>query len=74
MIERYRTAAGSIVEISGEHRGISTIYFDWFEEGACIEAHPTADVTDKMDPRLSWQCDCCGYGETPLQPEQPDAT
>jgi len=65
-IERYRSAAGSLVEISGEHRGITTIVFDWFEEGACIEARPVAEVSDRRYPWLSWSCDCHGHRQAKL--------
>lgn len=64
--EHYRTAAGSFVEISGQHRGISEITFDWCEEGACCEAHPVADVSDRRDPLLTWSCDCCEAGSAAL--------
>jgi hypothetical protein len=64
---RYQTVRGSVVEISGAHRGVSTIYFDWFEEGACIEAHPTCEVTDPTDAWLYWQCECCGFGQARLE-------
>jgi hypothetical protein len=59
--ENYRTERGSRVEISGKHRGISVIDFDWFEEGACFEARPVAEVN-----YLFWSCDCCGSGQAPL--------
>jgi hypothetical protein len=62
----YRTPAGSLVEVSGKHNGIVTITFDWFEEGACCKAHPVDDLSDKAEPRLTWSCDCCGYGSAPL--------
>jgi hypothetical protein len=64
--ENYRTARGSRVEISGAHRGISVINWDWFEEGACIEARPVAEVNSRDDPHLFWSCDCCGAGQAPL--------
>jgi hypothetical protein len=67
MTEGYRTARGSRVEISGKHRGISVIDFDWFEEGACIEAHPTCETTDPNDAWLYWQCGCCGHGQARLE-------
>ena len=65
--EHYRTERGSRVEISGEHRGISVINFDWFEEGACTEAHPTCDTRDPTDAWLYWQCECCGSGQAKLE-------
>jgi len=64
--ERYRTERGSMVEISGIHRGISEVTFDWFEEGACREAHPVADVKCRDDALLTWSCECCGTGSARL--------
>ena len=66
MSEHYSTAAGSRVEISGKHRSISTIDFDWFEEGACVEAKRNVNVELGDEPRLHWYCDCCGGGSAPL--------
>jgi hypothetical protein len=54
------------VTVSGRHHGICDIVFDWFEEGACTEAHPAADIGDSSEPRLVWQCDCCGAGSAIL--------
>ena len=65
-MKRYRTAAGSSVEISGQHDGISVIEFDWFEERACIEAHPTCDIADEDDAWLHWWCECCCPGSAKL--------
>lgn len=67
MTERYRTDAGSRVEITGKHRGISTIEWDWFEEGACPEAHPVADVSRRDEQLLLWSCECCGSGQARLR-------
>jgi len=64
---RYSTAHGSRVEISGRHRGIVTIDFDWFEEGACVEAHPSCETMDPTDAWLYWQCECCGFGQAKLE-------
>ena len=69
--EHYRTAAGSRVEISGVHRGISMIDWDWFEEGACRGARPAADVSDRADPMLCWYCDCCQPGQARLYSDVP---
>jgi hypothetical protein len=69
MAETYRTERGSRVEISGKHRGISVIDFDWFEEGACFEAkrNVVAEVYSRRDePYLFWSCDCCEPGQAPL--------
>ena len=50
---RYRTAAGSEVTVSGKYGGIYDFDFDWFEEGACVEAAPYI-----LDDCLCWACDC----------------
>jgi len=69
----YRTAAGSTVEISGEHGGIATVDFDWFEEPeACydcvVEAYPQEWGGEEW--RLVWHCEneCCGGGSAALFP------
>lgn len=50
----YFTEHGSKVTISGEHSGISTIEFDWFEEpGACIDCRPSVDHRERL---LTWDC------------------
>jgi hypothetical protein len=67
----YRTAAGSLVEVSGAHRGIIAITFDWFEEGACCEAHPCEDLSDAGEPWLRWHCECCGGGYARLARVKP---
>lgn len=67
----YRTAAGSTMEIGGEHGGISRVEFDWLEEGGCPECqvNPYED-----DGYLTWSCDCCGGGRAILnQIEDRDA-
>ncbi|PWB94629.1 hypothetical protein [Methylosinus sporium] len=68
MVERYRTAAGSTVEVSGEFRGIFEITFDWLEEGACIEVRSSVTVDLRDEPRLYWRCDCHGERSAPLVP------
>lgn len=70
MRETYRTERGSTVEISGKHRGISVIDFDWVEEGACVAAKRSAvaDCSDPTDAWLFWQCECCGNGQAKLEP------
>ena len=60
----YRTENGSVVRISG---GRSEIDFDWFEEGACIDA----DVW-VQDGELVWECECCGVFSKPLLGENDD--
>jgi len=67
----YRTAAGSIVEVSGRYNGIHDITFDWFEEGACCEAYPVAELSSKDEPMLTWSCGCCGSGAVRLTAETP---
>ena len=60
----YKTAAGSVVTISGKHGGIIDVDFDWLEEGGCIDCFPA------LDPReidyLYWHCDFCGGGKAKL--------
>lgn len=65
---KYRTAAGSTVEISGEHGGISTIDFDWFEEDACFdcEVQPYPEQFGEDDWRLVWNCEYCSGGNAEL--------
>ena len=62
----YHTEAGSLVTLSGKFYGASNILFDWFEEGACIEARPTVDMSDANEPWLIWECECCGQGQSRL--------
>lgn len=62
----YRTAAGSRVTVEGRHSGIITIDWDRFEEGACVEARPEAELADKAEPMLHWSCACCESGNTRL--------
>ena len=64
----YRTAAGSLVTIDGIYGGRHVIDFDWFEEGACIEAHPSVDVIDGC---LHWNCGCCPDGGSAARPAGP---
>lgn len=63
---RWRTACGSTVEVSGQHHGVVTIDFDWFEEGACIEAARSVSVEIGPEPMLHWECACCGAFSEPL--------
>lgn len=48
------TAAGSRVKPVGAASW--TIQFDWFEEGACVEAVPELR---KSERRIAWSCPCC---------------
>ena len=63
---RFRTGGGSRVRVFGRHLGSYEVDFDWFGEGACIEAAPSVDIDDKSDPWLRWQCDCCESGQARL--------
>ena len=62
----YRTTAGSTVELSGTHGGISRVLFDWLEESnACIECRvdPYPQSEDFQGHFcLVWECDHCGGG------------
>ena len=65
---RYITAAGSTVEISGEHSGISRVEFDWLEEGGCIDCQPHAySEIDGNEFYLIWICRECGGGKAQLK-------
>ena len=62
---KYRTAAGSTMEISGKYSGISRVEFDWLEEGGCVDCKCSAyDV----DGYLTWDCEECGGGSAKLIP------
>jgi len=71
----YQTKAGSTVEISGEHGGISHVSFDWVEEpNACIDCrvdpyphHWGKDEDGNDEWRLYWECDRCGGGSSRLE-------
>ena len=67
----YRTKAGSFVEISGKHGGISAVEFDWFEEpNACIDCtvdpYPDRDCDRWI---LTWECEECGGGCAEIVPD-----
>ena len=64
---RYRTKAGSIVEISGKYSSKVSVEFDWFEEIACCDCrvNPYPD-----DGRLTWSCEYCGGGSAELTKEE----
>jgi hypothetical protein len=62
---RYRTDAGSTVEISGKYSGISVVDFDWLEEGACIDC--AVNVYPNSDGYLTWTCEKCGGGRALLK-------
>ena len=55
-MKKYKTKAGSTVEISGKYNGIITIDWDWFEENACIESHPTWEEDTES---IVAHCECC---------------
>jgi hypothetical protein len=69
MSGHYRTEKGSTAEVFGHHSGSYRIEFDWFEEGACIEACPSVDTTGG-ETWLHWNCDCCGSGQAMLKLDQ----
>src|ERR1700727_3179313 len=66
--------AGSTVEISGAHGGISNVSFDWVEEpSACIDCrvdsyphHWGRDDEGSEEWRLYWECDHCSGGSARL--------
>ena len=59
----YATKAGSCVEISGKHFGISNVEFDWFEEDACIECDVDPyPIWNGACFTLQWNCEECGGG------------
>ena len=65
-VGKYRTKAGSTMEVSSKHGGISEVSFDWVEEeNACIDcqAEPYDD-----DGYLVWHCQNTGeYGRAKLE-------
>lgn len=61
----YKTERGSTALVYGKHSGAWKIEFDWFEEGACIEAHPSVDF-DGDEAWLHWNCECCDSGQARL--------
>ena len=69
---RLTTPNGSTVEISGKHKGIYEIDFDWFEEDhACIDCEVDIDASrDTGWTRLIWGCCECTGGQAPLAPEE----
>ena len=60
----YFTTAGSEMQISGAHGGISRVAFDWLEEGACYDCRPEPYASD--DGYLVWHCAECGGGKAKL--------
>ena len=68
---KYKTLAGSIVEISGQYSGISMVDFDWFEESnSCDECNVECYPEDNGDGThsLVWYCEECGGGSALLYP------
>ena len=59
----YHTKAGSTMQISGKHSGISEVDFDWVEEDACVDCEVQAYDRDGY---LIWSCDYCGGGSALL--------
>ena len=68
-MEKYRTANGSTLELSGKHGGISHVVFDWLEESGCVDcqAEPYPEEFDENDLRLVWHCTYCGGGNARLK-------
>lgn len=60
---KYKTVAGSTMEISGKHGGISKVDFDWLEEGACCDCEP---MEYEQDGRLVWHCEHHAGGSAEL--------
>lgn len=68
---KYRTAAGSTLEVSGKHSGVFRVDFDWLEEvDACFDCQPdpTPVETSPGVFRLVWHCDECDGGSAVLMP------
>ncbi len=57
-MKEYVSEKGSTVKVTGKYSGIFTIDFDWFEEGACVEAHPEFN-NDDNEPAIIACCECC---------------
>lgn len=69
---KYRTKAGSTLEISGKHSGIAAVEFDWLEEdNACCDCDAQAYPSPGQDGwYLVWDCDECGGGRALLYPAE----
>lgn len=68
---KYKTAAGSTVELSGRNGGISLVNFDWLEEpNACIDcqADPYPEDFGTGELYLTWSCSNCEGGSALLTP------
>ena len=66
---KFMTPSGSTVTVTGEHKGIVTVDFDWFEEEACIDCTPDIDETRACGfHRLHWTCESCEGGSARLTP------
>lgn len=71
----YKTKAGSTVEISGTHGGMSNVSFDWVEEpSVCMDCrvdpyphHWGKDEDGTDEWRLYWECECCNGGSARLE-------
>lgn len=64
---KYKTQAGSTMEITGKHGGISIVEFDWLEEGGCIDCVPEPYDDEGC---LVWSCEECGGGCAQLMKEE----
>lgn len=62
----YHTAAGSTLELSGEHGGRAVVEFDWLEEGGCCDCVP---IPYPDHGELTWTCDECGGGHAVWIPD-----
>ena len=68
---KYRTAAGSVLEVSGEHSDTFKLEFHPYEEPhACdkCKAYPYAVEIKPGVFRLVWHCKVCDGGSALLMP------
>lgn len=59
----YRSQSGSTVTVP--RWGVWEIDWDWLEEGACFNAHPSFD-DDAGDPAIFATCECCDEQRIPV--------
>jgi len=59
----YKTSNGSEMWISGNSAGISSVAFDWVEEGGCPECRAQAY---EDDGHMVWDCNYCNGGSAEL--------
>jgi len=67
-LRRYMSDHGSVVAVSGKHRGIASVDFDWLEEpNACYDCQPNPyPETIDGEMMLTWSCEVCGGGQAKL--------